>query len=384
MSGGSDSAIIKYVKDVADSLGQVCAVIGAQWGDEGKGKLIDLLAGEFDVVARACGGANAGHTVIVNGKKHVFHLLPSGALHPNVQVVLGAGMVIDVSTLLEEIEVLKKAGVDILPRLHISAAAHIVTQEHKERDAKIEEERSNKIGTTKRGIGPAYGDKALRVGMRMESNLQSPISNCLVSNIAEFMNDLIKNKKRILIEGAQGVLLDIDHGTYPYVTSSSTTVMGALQGLGLPPKVLHSCIGVAKAYCTRVGEGPFAAEIQGDTANRIRERGGEYGATTGRPRRVGWLSIPDLQYAALLNGFTCWNITKLDVLDEEKMISVEVERGRLGEFPGWQTSTSGITSFEKLPQQAQSYIQFIEEKTGIPALWIGTGPDRRDMIVKSI
>src|SRR3989344_402117 len=222
------------------SLGQVCAVIGAQWGDEGKGKLIDLLAGEFDVVARACGGANAGHTVMVNGTRHVFHLLPSGALHPHVQVVLGAGMVIHMPTLLEEIEILKAGGVDVVPRLHISAAAHIVTEKHKERDVKIEEERSNKIGTTKRGIGPTYSDKALRTGVRIENYSRQTTNYKLIPNIAEFMNDLIKNKKRILIEGAQGVLLDIDHGTYPYVTSSSTTVMGALQGLGMPPKALHS------------------------------------------------------------------------------------------------------------------------------------------------
>ena len=364
------------------SLGQVCAVIGAQWGDEGKGKLIDLLAGEFDVVARACGGANAGHTVMVNGTRHVFHLLPSGALHPHVQVVLGAGMVIHMPTLLEEIEILKAGGVDVVPRLHISAAAHIVTEKHKERDVKIEEERSNKIGTTKRGIGPTYSDKALRTGVRIENYSLLTTNYKLIPNIAAFMNDLIKNKKRILIEGAQGVLLDIDHGTYPYVTSSSTTVMGALQGLGMPPKALYSCIGVAKAYCTRVGDGPFATEIEGDTASRIRERGGEYGATTVRPRRVGWLSIPDLKNAAMLNGFTGWNITKLDVLDKEEMILVEVVKGKLREFQGWLSSTAGITSFEKLSKQAQAYIRFIEEETGVPVRFIGTGPDRKDMIVK--
>jgi adenylosuccinate synthase len=360
------------VRNVIDSLGQVCVVIGAQWGDEGKGKLIDILASRFDVVARACGGANAGHTVVVNGEKHVFHLLPSGALHDHVQIVLGAGMVIHMPTLLEEIDTLRRFGIDVRPRLHISAAAHIVTEEHKERDATLEEGRTQKIGTTRRGIGPAYMDKAARIGERINDGC----------HIAELMYGFLQNNRRILIEGAQGTLLDIDHGTYPYVTSSSTTAAGALQGLGMAPRALESCIGVAKAYATRVGEGPFSTEISETDAGRIRERGGEYGSTTGRPRRIGWLSLPDLKFSAILNGFMYWNITKLDVLDEEESIFVEVAKGDLKIFQGWQTQTSGITDFEELPMQAQEYIRFIEEETHIPVAFIGTGHGRDDVIVK--
>lgn len=400
------------------SLGPVTSVIGAQWGDEGKGKVVDIVASEYDVIARACGGANAGHTIVVDGKKHVFHLLPSGCLHEDKQIVLGSGLVIHLPTLLEELETLKSNGIDILDRLHISHEAHILFDYHKEIDGKMEEDRAKQkgegIGTTKRGIGPAYIDKAARTGVRMEAlsgDLKSIVAEradivrstfgisvdtdnelaqlemaksaigSRVGDTVSYLHENMRNGKSIIIEGAQATLLDIDHGTYPYVTSSSTTLAGALQGLGLPPKCVTSCIGVAKAYCTRVGAGHFATEAQGEVADRLRERGGEYGSTTGRPRRTGWLSIDDLKYGAALNGFTHWNITKLDVLDEEEVIPVLIN-GKMEELPGWKESTEGKTSFSDLPDNAQKYIETIEKHTDVPAAFIGTGPGREEMIEK--
>ncbi len=411
-------------------LGPVCAVIGAQWGDEGKGKVIDILAEHFDVIARACGGANAGHTIVVNGKKHVFHLLPAGSLHEGKKILLGSGMVIHLPTLVEEIQTLRDAGVDVVPRLGISTEAHIVLDYYRDIDTVMEQRRTEgngkKIGTTNRGIGPAYTEKAARTGMRMgdlraffsspmKANLQQElqrrkslakemygvdvdtakeesmlraaydaIGTCLVP--MEIIYDFLDAKKRILVEGAQATLLDIDHGTYPYVTSSSTTAAGALQGLGLPPNALTSCIGVAKAYCTRVGEGTFLTEETGAIGERLRERGGEYGATTGRPRRCGWLHMPDLNFSSRINGCTCWNITKLDVLDEEDVVRVGGvdESGFLSleEFPGWKTSTRGITQFADLPERAQTFLRHIEDKTSIPVQFIGTGPGREEMIIR--
>lgn len=412
------------MEELLTSLGPVCAVIGAQWGDEGKGKVIDILAEHFDVIARSAGGANAGHTIVVNGKKHVFHLVPSGSLHEGKPVVLGAGMVIHLPTLLEEISILKEAGNDLTKRLLISDSAYIVFEYHKEMDAMFEERRKEStgkgIGTTKRGIGPAYMEKAMRSGIRigdlrgdltamMEAKAKEISSlygitvdvkkeleqikeaqEMLKANIGDaplFLHEQLQEGSTILIEGAQATLLDIDHGTYPYVTSSATTAAGAMQGLGLPPHVLTSCVGVAKAYCTRVGEGDFATEETGETGNRLRERGGEYGATTGRPRRCGWMHMNDMKRAAMLNGFTHWNITKLDVLDEEETIRVAMETDQKSEttykdFAGWKSSTVGKTSWEELPENARSFLAFIEEETKVPVSLIGTGPGREDMIVK--
>lgn len=409
------------MQKLLSSLGPCCAVIGAQWGDEGKGKVIDLLAEHFDVVARACGGANAGHTIVVNGKKHVFHLLPSGALHPGKTVVLGAGMVIHLPTLLEEIRTLQENGIEVVSRLWISHAAHILFEFHKDIDAALEERRAQAkgkgIGTTRRGIGPAYMDKAARTGIRMErlgTDLTQELTeraadlrtmygvnvdmdaelrhladawNVLKGRVTDIV-PLLRRSASVLIEGAQATLLDLDHGTYPYVTSSFTTVTGALQGLGLPPSALTSCIGVAKAYCTRVGEGDFLTEVAGETGERLRKRGGEYGSTTGRPRRCGWLNIDDLNRGALLNGFTHWNITKLDVLDEEAAVPVALGMGvdRKAHYemlPGWKTSTVGVTDFAELPDAAQRFLRFIEEQTHVPAALIGTGPGREQMIVQS-
>ncbi|HLD07957.1 MAG TPA: adenylosuccinate synthase [Candidatus Peribacterales bacterium] len=416
------------MKKLLQELGVVSAIIGAQWGDEGKGKIVDLLAEHFDIVARASGGANAGHTIVVSGKKHVFHLLPSGCLHEGKPIVLGAGMVVHLPTLLEEIRILEEAGIDVLSRLSISHGAHIVFDYHKMIDGVVEDRRSSTslrdvkqtegIGTTRRGIGPAYADKAYRTGFRMgdlvnmtpdefkrafqhnasfihkmfdihvlaEKEL-ADVENArelLMENIIDttaFLHHALNAKETILIEGAQATLLDIDHGTYPYVTSSQTTIMGALQGLGLPPKVLTSVIGVVKAYCTRVGGGPFPSEVAGPRGDALRERGGEYGATTGRPRRCGWLSLSDLAYACRLNGFTHLNVTKLDVLDAEKDIPV-FDREKEAVLPGWQESTKGITEWKRLPKNAQEYIEYIEKKIGVPVSFVGTGPGREEMMVR--
>lgn len=407
-----------------DRLGPVCAVVGAQWGDEGKGKIIDALAPHFDVLARPCGGANAGHTVVVDGQKHVFHLLPAGCLHPEKNIVLGSGMVVHLATLLEEVRRVEALGIPIRERLALSTAAHIVLDCDRAIDAALEERRTQTtgegIGTTRRGIGPAYARKAAREGLRCEALLWA--ENRLHGAVAGIYADarerynvdsdpaldlqnlreardflaphlvqpgsllemLTSGKRRILIEGAQGSLLDIDHGTYPFVTSSATTVAGALQGLGLPPRMLCSCIGVAKAYCTRVGCGPFPTEAAPIAAARLRERGGEYGATTGRPRRCGWLSLQDLQYAAGINGVTCWAITKLDVLDGEATIpvwSTDGSRTVHDELPGW-TAAAGARTWEALPSQAQAFLRFIEERTHVPVCFIGSGSAREHLICR--
>ncbi len=410
------------VKKFLHELGAVTAIIGAQWGDEGKGKVTDILGEHFDVIARACGGANAGHTIVVGGKKHVFHLLPAGCLHEGKPVILGSGMVIHLGTLLQEIETLKQSGIDIVNRLHISGSAHILFDFHKDIDGVMEERRSNGIGTTRRGIGPAYMDKAGRTGIRMEriaddiekeleerarlvkemygvsidvarecseiKRAATLLRSRIVRSLPDLMKEYIEKKKSVLIEGAQATLLDLDHGTYPFVTSSFTTAAGALQGLGMPPKILSSCIGVAKAYCTRVGAGDFPAEDSGERGERLRTRGGEYGSTTGRPRRCGWLSIPDLRYSSFINGLSHLNITKLDVLDEEDTIPVLTSMSKSGkpefiDLPGWKTSTIGITNAAKLPLHALRYIEFIEKAAGVPVSLIGTGQAREHIIVRS-
>lgn len=409
------------MKKLLKDLGSATAIIGAQWGDEGKGKVTDILGEHFDVILRACGGANAGHTIVVKGKKHVFHLLPAGCLHEGKPVVLGSGMVIHLPTLLQEIETLKKAGIDLLPRLYISGGAHILFEYHKAIDGALEEKRSKAVGTTKRGIGPAYMDKAARVGIRMEklggdlsaelaeraklvkemygitvdieteqkalAEAKKVLSGRIVKSLPDLMMDFVEQEKTMLIEGAQATLLDLDHGTYPFVTSSYTTAAGALQGLGLPPCVLTSCIGVAKAYCTRVGSGEFLTEIEGERGDKLRERGGEYGSTTGRPRRCGWLHVPDITLSAFINGFSAINLTKLDVLDDEDTIPVGIGVDSAGKpvyetLKGWKTSTRGVTDFKKLPKEAQAYIQFIEKQVGVPLRLIGTGQGREEIVVR--
>lgn len=407
------------MEEIIEQLGLVTAVIGAQWGDEGKGKITDILTEHFDIIARASGGANAGHTIVVDGKKHIFHLIPSGCLHEGKQVVLGSGMVIQLPTLLKEIATLREAGVDIVPRLHISNAAHIVLDYHTKIDAVIEERRTGQgaIGTTLRGIGPTYADKSYRIGMRMEDLANKDMKEIernfdhnasyvtkmfdisinrdqelaqleeakkllgnRITNTVSYLHKAL-GKKSILIEGAQATLLDIDHGTYPHVTSSSTTIMGVLQALGLPPQSLTSCIGVVKAYCTRVGGGPFLTEIKGKRGEDLRERGAEYGSTTGRPRRCGWLDLGALKLSTRINGFTHLNITKLDVLDAEPEIPV-YDGDDVVELPGWQESTSSKTDFLDLPERAQEYIEYVEKKSGVPVSFIGTGPGREEIVTR--
>lgn len=411
------------INSLQQDLGQVTAIVGAQWGDEGKGKVTDILAEQYDIIARACGGANAGHTIKVGEEKHVFHLLPSGSLHDGKLIVLGSGMVIHLPTLLEEIDTLKNAGIDVVDRLRIATNAHILFDYHKEIDGILEERRTKSkgqgIGTTKRGIGPAYFEKAMRSGIRMGStpdqiraeleskqklltdmfgvtiDIEKEVEQILLaeavigqcrSDVSSLLYGEYQKGKTIIIEGAQGALLDIDHGTYPFVTSSSTTTAGALQGLGLPPQILNSTVGIAKAYCTRVGSGDFPTEEEGELGNIIRERGGEYGATTGRPRRCGWLDVEALRTTARINGITHWNITKLDVLDELETVPVCVStksgKPEYKQMQGWRESTVGMTDFGQLPPNAQKYIEFIESETKVPVSMIGTGPERSEMILR--
>ena len=413
------------MNEISSKLGQMIAVVGTQWGDEGKGKATDYLADKYDIVARAAGGANAGHTIVIDAEKHVFHLLPSASLHQDVQILLGPGMVIHLPTLLEEIALLENKGIKVINRLHIAQNAHIVLNLHQEIDAQNEVIRNKSgslIGTTKRGIGPTYVDKAMRTGLRMESLLwsekevvealeklllfktQYSLKNALsteieiiknaaaklaptVKDTTAWLHSQYKNGQTILIEGAQAMLLDIDHGTYPHVTSSSTTTAGALHGLGLAPNQLSNSIGVVKAYCTRVGNGDFPTEDLTVAGERLRKNGAEYGATTGRPRRCGWLALPDIRRAKDINGLTNLCLTKLDVLDTEPVIKVATEIKEDGtaiykEMPGWQTETVGLTSFDSLPEAAKEYLRFIEDFVGVPITFIGTGPGRSQLIVR--
>lgn len=339
----------------------VWVVLGAQWGDEGKGKIVDLMSEDADIVVRYQGGANAGHTVSFDGKTYVLHLLPSGIFHENVVCVIGNGVVLDPLALIEEINIIKNAGVNINGRLLISHNAHLIMPYHKLLD-KLYEQGEEKIGTTGKGIGPAYVDKYARVGIKVidllnkdtlckkiKKNIESKneilekiyhtekldvekiLNDYLdfaekiseyIADTAVYLNEAIKKGKKILLEGAQGALLDVDHGTYPYVTSSNPTAGGASTGSGIPPTKINGVIGVIKAYTTRVGEGPFPTELKNEIGNYLRERGGEYGATTGRPRRCGWLDVVSLKYSIMINGIEKLALTKLDVLDELDEIKI--------------------------------------------------------------
>ncbi len=411
------------METLLSQLGQVCAVMGAQWGDEGKGKAIDIHTEHVPVVARAVGAANPGQTTLLDGKKNVVPLLPRGLLHPHTENVIGAGTVVHCKDLMTEMQGLAEQGIELGGRLYLSHQAHILLDAHRAADAALEERRGDgKIGTTKQGIGPAMATKALRIGLRIEdlanpSTLRAKLDAELraleqlfgiptnavaeweslqlaVEKIGPFIADTtlllherLHEGKKILIEGAQATMLDLDHGTYPYVTSSATTVMGAIHALGLPPRVVSSVVGVVKAYTTRVGEGPFPTELQPADAERIRQRGGEFGSTTGRPRRCGWLDLTGVQRAAMINGFTHINLTKLDVLDEEATVPVAVgyedENKPLYEvMPGWMQPTKGKTDYTALAQPARAYVELIEKHLGIPVSLIGTGQDREEMIVR--
>jgi len=413
-------------------------VVGTQWGDEGKGKVVDLLGETADIVARYQGGANAGHTVEFNGEKFVLHLIPTGILRSHIQCIIGNGVVVNPDSLLEEINALEKRGIDVSKRLFISKNAHLILPYHPLIEKASEEiERVGKIGTTGRGIGPAYADKASRIGIRagdvlnpkllkekLSRNIkfknmvleriyhsrgieENPILESLTvfreklgQNIVDttwMLHQELQKGKRILLEGAQGTLLDIDFGTYPYVTSSSTTIGGASTGLGICCRKIDRVIGIVKAYTTRVGNGPFPTELKGELGERIRKRGGEYGATTGRPRRCGWFDSVIAKYAVMLNDIDFLAITKLDVLDNLKEIYMCTGYKYRGEvlthFPadvtvldevepiyeilsGWEEPISGIKQYKDLPKVARSYLNKIEEIVGVPIGLVSVGPGR--------
>ncbi|MDZ7269856.1 MAG: adenylosuccinate synthase [candidate division KSB1 bacterium] len=420
----------------------VQVVIGAQWGDEGKGKIIDLLSESAAVVARYQGGANAGHTVVHRGEKFVLHLIPSGILHPHIKCVLGNGMVIDPVAFLAEVSLLEQRGLSLAGRLFISHRAHLVMPYHKLLDQSRETASElEPIGTTGRGIGPAYVDKALRMGIRVvdlldagllrrkiEQNLQE--KNALLSTLyghppldpddilreyqhfdalldpyitdtARLLQQSLAAGQRILCEGAQGTLLDLDFGTYPFVTSSSPTAGGACTGLGIGPTTIDEVLGVVKAYTTRVGRGPLPTEIPDDSGIDLRRLGAEFGATTGRPRRCGWFDAVVANYAVHINGLAAWAVTKLDVLDTLSEIKVCVayrHRGReLRHFPadlqvlencepvyetlpGWCTPTGGARTFKELPARAQDYLRHLENLTKTPVRIVSVGAEREQIL----
>jgi len=413
-----------------------CVVaVGTQWGDEGKAKMIDFFTSNSDIVVRYQGGANAGHTVVVNGKKHIFHLVPSGILHEDKICVIGNGLVIDPIQLMEEVESLEKEGFDIRSRLFISDAVHLILPYHKALDGAMENFRDNKIGTTNRGIGPCYADKSQRIGIRAgdvfdESSLKTKLefslkiknlqlekiynqkgfliedlmdilhqfkekAGSMIINTQSFLHKAIADDKKILLEGAQGFALDIDHGTYPFVTSSNPTIGGALMGSGLNSFDINQVYGISKAYTTRVGEGPFPTEDSSADGDRIRVNGGEFGSTTGRPRRCGWFDVVLMKQSARINGLTDIALTKLDVLSGFKKIKVAVAYNYKGEeidfFPsanldevvpvyeeldGWEEDISKCKDFNDLPKNAKNFIKFIEEKIDVKISIISVGPDR--------
>jgi adenylosuccinate synthase len=424
----------------------IIVIIGAQWGDEGKGKVVDLLADRFDVVARYQGGHNAGHSVYVGDRAFVLRLLPSGIIHEDKTCVLGNGMVIDPKAFFEEVDQMAGLGISITPeRLKVSSRAHLIMPYHRALDHTSEERLGNeKIGTTLRGIGPAYEDKAGRRGirvsdalspevlkLRVERNLEeanriivlygqqplradeilaeiSPLVERLrpfVTETSHFLAGARKEKKKILLEGAQATLLDVDHGTYPYVTSSNPTAGGASVGAGIPPHHITGVLGIVRTYATRVGEGPFPTEMldaEEDTANLIRQRGNEYGSVTKRPRRCGWFDAVATKYAAELNGFDSMALTQLDVLDALEEIKVcvgyEINGERIDSFPavaqdladikpiyetleGWKADTLGTTKFEELPEKAQKYVQFLSDSIGVEIGLISTGPERDQTVI---
>jgi adenylosuccinate synthase len=424
----------------------VIAVIGAQWGDEGKGKIVDLLAERFDVVVRYQGGHNAGHSVQIGNRSFVLHLLPSGIVHEGKTCVLGNGMVIDPKAFFEEADRLMSQGITITPeRVKVSSRAHLILPYHRALDHTSEERLGNeKVGTTLRGIGPAYEDKAGRRGLRLadalvpevlrsriERNLEDanriivayggePLDAATIidetSTIVErlapficdtthFLNVAAARGETILLEGAQATLLDVDHGTYPFVTSSSTVVGGAMIGTGLAPKHLTGVLGIVRTYTTRVGEGPFPTEMlesEAELGQLIRERGHEYGASTGRPRRCGWFDAFATRYAAEINGFTSVALTKLDVLDAldeikvcvgynlngrrcESLPSVSQDLRRVEPvyetLPGWKSSTLGVTDLRELPPHAREYINFLSNHIGVEIGLVSTGPERLQTII---
>ncbi|MGD0497488.1 MAG: adenylosuccinate synthase [Bryobacteraceae bacterium] len=419
-------------------------ILGAQWGDEGKGKIADLFSERFDIVARYQGGHNAGHTVFIGDKKFVLKLIPSGILRPGKLAVIGNGLVIDPAALLAEIDALESAGVPVAGRLFISSRAHALFPAHRMME-RMSEGRAGRvsIGTTSRGIGPCYEDKIARRGIRIADLLDRDLFRAqydslmeekaaiakalgiyeeldlprirgeyeafadrirpMVCDAAVLLNQAIRDGRSVLFEGAQGTMLDIDHGTYPFVTSSNASAGGACTGTGVAPTRIGGVIGVSKAYITRVGGGPFPTEALDGVGDRIRARGAEFGAVTGRPRRCGWFDAPLLRYAATINGFDSIVVTKLDVLDEFDPIPVcvgyriggreaagmpptvaEIEKVEpVYEYvPGWGASTFGVSSYDELPARAKDYLAFLESRVGVEVGCISTGPERTQTIVR--
>ncbi|MFA5928933.1 MAG: adenylosuccinate synthetase [Candidatus Margulisiibacteriota bacterium] len=376
-------------------------VIGTQWGDEGKGKITDILSEKADIVVRYQGGNNAGHTVVISGKVYKLHLIPSGIFYPGVVCVVGNGVVLDPQEFIKEVDLLKKNGIKVSPdNLKVSKTCHIIQAEHKERDIQAESKRGEaKIGTTMRGIGPAYEDKISRHGLRAEQ-YGKELEPYLIDSVV-YLNDAVKQGKKMVLEGAQGTMLDVDHGTYPYVTSSNPTAGGACTGSGLGPTCIDDVLGVVKAYSTRVGEGPFPTELKDKLGEEIRTIGHEFGTTTGRPRRCGWLDLVVLRHAVRINGLTELVITKIDVLDTLPLLKVctgykykgkilkdypsDLEVFKecepvLVEFAGWQSDLTKLTDKKMLPPNALKYLEFIAQETGVPISIVSVGADREQTI----
>jgi adenylosuccinate synthase len=420
----------------------VSIVIGSQWGDEGKGKIVDLLSSDVDVVARYQGGANAGHTICWDDETFVLHLVPSGIFHEGVTCVIGNGVVLDPAAVMDEIQTIRDLGYEVEGRLHISHNAHLIMPYHKQVEAAREEARdADAIGTTGRGIGPAYMDKFARTGIRVVDLLDRDVlrtkltkaikqKNTIlkqvygaeeldvdeiveeyvefdklidpyVTDTAEYLNDALRDGKHVLAEGAQGSLLDVDFGSYPYVTSSHPTAGGCCTGLGVPPTEVNRSIGIAKAYCTRVGNGPFPTELHNEVGEELREVGQEFGATTGRPRRCGWLDLVALRYTSRINGFTELAVTKLDVLsghDELKVCTAYRYDGKTTErfpsevqtlekvdpqyetLPGWDEDISDVRHYGELPTAAQDYLRFIADFVDVDVSMVSNGPKRQQII----
>lgn len=414
-------------------------VVGAQWGDEGKGKVVDLVSAGADLVVRYAGGANAGHTLMVGGHKLVTHLLPSAVLHPGVRCALGSGMVISPEVLIAELAMCEERGLEVTKRLTISGAAHVTFPFQAEID-RAANGSPRAIGTTGRGIGPTYSDKAARVGVRVrelcDSGRRRECVEALVEqwsaravaagvspptvegtlawaepyieklsgvlgDVSLMVDRALNHGEKVVFEGAQGALLDLDHGTYPFVTSSSTIAGGACTGVGVGPTRIDEVLGITKAYCTRVGNGPFATELTGPEGERLRESGGEYGATTGRPRRCGWIDLPALRYAARINGLTALAVTKLDVLSGLERVPVcvayRVDGKENEEFPiecldravpvfreldGWGSEIAQARTWESLPRAARGYLEEIEARVGVPVAMISVGAERSATVVR--
>ncbi len=420
----------------------VDVILGLQWGDEGKGKIVDYLATRYDIVARFQGGPNAGHTLKFDGKKFVLHTIPSGIFRKDLINLIGNGVVIDPITLSRELDILVDTGVDFEERLLVANKAHLILPTHRYLDAASEAAKgAAKIGSTLRGIGPTYMDKTGRNGLRVgdvfqpgfeaqyrqlkEKHLQllsiypdidfdlAAEEEKWMASLARlralqqvdgeyFINKALDEGKRVLAEGAQGSMLDIDFGTYPYVTSSNTITAGVCTGLGIAPSRIGEVIGITKAYCTRVGSGPFPTELFNEEGDALREAGQEFGATTGRPRRCGWIDLPQLRYTIMLNGVTQLAVTKIDVLNEfdeiKAAIQYRTQAGFTDQLPydicnieiepvwetynGWQTDLSEMTEFEQLPVAARMYLEQMESRLGVPVTMISTGPERKKLILK--